>query len=168
MERYGLSGRSWLRRWRRWWSWQRTGRGTGPEMEVATDGGTLKPLSSKEIDALCEKLNGPDLDFSGAEAAPGAAAGKGRSGPPPKISIVLEGGSSPMVSDVPVKSEPSTTTPKAPTKKKSPRFANRTVVPPKRFAGALASTSTRSGPPSWTEFAPGPKKRRHEPEGPCR
>lgn len=103
MENSGLSGRELATALAALRSWQRTG-GFAPEMEVATDGGTLKPLSSKEIDALCEKLNGPDLDLSGPGAPSGASAGKGRAGPPPKVSIVLEGGLvSHVVSDVPVK-----------------------------------------------------------------
>lgn len=31
--------------------------GTTPETDIATDGGTLVPLTVPEIDALCDKLN---------------------------------------------------------------------------------------------------------------
>ncbi len=38
--------------------WQRAGaRSEGPEQDIATDSGTLEPLSASEIDALCERLN---------------------------------------------------------------------------------------------------------------
>lgn len=38
--------------------WQREGlMSAGHEQDVATDGGTLQPLSADEIDTLCEELN---------------------------------------------------------------------------------------------------------------
>lgn len=167
MERAGLSGRELATALAALRSWQRTG-GAGPEMEVATDGGSFEPLSAKEIDALCEKLNGPDFDFSGG-ASSGASAGKGRSGPPPKISIVLEGGLvSHVVSDVPVKvgtvdydSEGADEKEISKVRQQDGRSAEAVCgrpcvdVDPVR-AAELDRICSRA------------EKRRHEPEGPCR
>lgn len=38
--------------------WQREGfMSSGHEMDIATDGGILRPLNGAEIDLLCERLN---------------------------------------------------------------------------------------------------------------
>lgn len=43
--------------------WQREGlTGAGGEHDVATDGGTIEPLSAHEIDELCEAINNPSVD----------------------------------------------------------------------------------------------------------
>lgn len=63
--------------------WQREGlMSSGHEIaEIATDGGTLEPLTAKAIDGLCERLNfGEDANGADSEATPRA----------PVIDIVIE------------------------------------------------------------------------------
>jgi hypothetical protein len=40
--------------------WQREGlASSGGEHDIANDSGAIEPLSADEIDALCERINGP-------------------------------------------------------------------------------------------------------------
>ena len=60
--------------------WQRVGMNSGgAEADIATNGDTVKALSGKEIDSLCERLNSEGLGGRDADRRP-------------QVAIVLEGG----------------------------------------------------------------------------